>query len=145
MGRTVQRPSAATPRGILYDCLHWFGHSAQGTADRVIVHAESGQPATLANERFAYVAGSRMRESLDVYTDNSQRLTTSFERQFDKTAAVNDRSVGPPQKSNQLRDRSDRGDSTATSQSVQASQASQGHSARQEENTRDETRRDTRA
>jgi ATP-dependent exoDNAse (exonuclease V) alpha subunit len=40
-------------------------HSAQGaTADRVIVHAEGGQSAALVNERFASVAGSRMREGL---------------------------------------------------------------------------------
>jgi conjugative relaxase-like TrwC/TraI family protein len=64
-------------------------HSAQGaTADKVIVHAESSQSAALVNERFAYVAGSRMREGLDVYTDNSQGLTASLERQFDKTAAL---------------------------------------------------------
>jgi conjugative relaxase-like TrwC/TraI family protein len=72
-------------------------HSAQGaTADRVIVHAESGQSAALVNERFAYVAGSRMREGLDVYTDNSRQLTSSLERQFDKTA-VHDRGVGSRQ------------------------------------------------
>jgi hypothetical protein len=48
-------------------------HSAQRTtADKIIVHAESGQSAALVNERFAYVAGSRMREGLDVYTDNAQ-------------------------------------------------------------------------
>lgn len=73
-------------------------HSAQGaTADRVIVHAEGGQSAALVNERFAYVAGSRMREGLDVYTDNSQQLASSLERQFDKTGAVHDRGVGPRQ------------------------------------------------
>jgi len=73
-------------------------HSAQGaTADKVMVHAESGQSAALVNERFAYVAGSRMRDGLDVYTDNSQRLTSSLERQFDKTAAVHDRGVAPRQ------------------------------------------------
>jgi ATP-dependent exoDNAse (exonuclease V) alpha subunit len=71
-------------------------HSAQGaTADKVIVHAESGQSAALVNQRFAYVAGSRMRDGLDVYTDNSQRLTASLERQFEKTAAVHDRVVAP--------------------------------------------------
>jgi ATP-dependent exoDNAse (exonuclease V) alpha subunit len=71
-------------------------HSAQGaTVDKVIVHAESGQSAALVNERFAYVAGSRMRDGLDVYTDNSQQLTTSLERQFDKTAAVHDKDVAP--------------------------------------------------
>ena len=73
-------------------------HSAQGaTADRVIVHAESGQSAALVNDRFAYVAGSRMREGLDVYTDNSHALSTSLERPFDKTAAVHDRDVASRQ------------------------------------------------
>jgi conjugative relaxase-like TrwC/TraI family protein len=73
-------------------------HSAQGaTADRVIVHAESGQSAALVNERFAYVAGSRMREGLDVYTDNSQRLTSSLERPFDKTAALRGTDAAPRQ------------------------------------------------
>jgi hypothetical protein len=73
-------------------------HSAQGaTADKVIVHAESGQSAALVNERFAYVAGSRMREGLDVYTDNAQGLSSSLERQFDKTVAVHDRTVAPRQ------------------------------------------------
>jgi ATP-dependent exoDNAse (exonuclease V) alpha subunit len=73
-------------------------HASQGaTADRVIVHAESGQSAALVNERFAYVAGSRMREGLDIYTDNSPRLASSLERQFDKTAAVRDMGVAPRQ------------------------------------------------
>jgi hypothetical protein len=73
-------------------------HSAQGaTADRVIVHAESGQSAALVNERFAYVAGSRMREGLDVYTDNSQGLTSSLARQFDKTAALRGTDAVPRQ------------------------------------------------
>ena len=64
-------------------------HSAQGaTADRVIVHAEGGQSAAVVNERFAYVAGSRMRDGLDVYTDNSQQLTSSLARQFDKAKVV---------------------------------------------------------
>lgn len=66
-------------------------HSAQGaTADRVIVHAESGQSSALVNQRFAYVAGSRMRDGLEVYTDDSRRLESALDRSFDKTAAVND-------------------------------------------------------
>jgi ATP-dependent exoDNAse (exonuclease V) alpha subunit len=73
-------------------------HSAQGaTAGKVMVHAESSQSAALVNERFAYVAGSRMRDGLDIYTDNSQRLTASLERQFDKTAAVHDRGTAARQ------------------------------------------------
>lgn len=109
-------------------------HSAQGaTADRVIVHAESGQSAALVNERFAYVAGSRMRDGLDVYTDNSQGLTTSLERQFDKTAAVNVRSFGQPQVSQQLNDHGSSGTSAGSSQSVQANVGAGSHSARHEE------------
>jgi ATP-dependent exoDNAse (exonuclease V) alpha subunit len=70
-------------------------HSAQGaTADRVIVHAESSQSAALVNQRFAYVAGSRMREGLDVYTDNAGRLESALDRRFDKSAAVTDRALG---------------------------------------------------
>jgi hypothetical protein len=30
---------------------------------------------------------------LDVYTDNSQQLASSLERQFDKTAVVRDRAL----------------------------------------------------
>lgn len=72
-------------------------HGANFAAIKVIVHAESTQSAALVNERFAYVAGSRMRKGLDVYTDDSQQLTSSLERQFDKTAAVHDRDVVPRQ------------------------------------------------
>src|SRR5205807_4021109 len=99
-------------------------HSAQGaTADKVIVHAESGQSAALVNERFAYVAGSRMRDGLDVYTDDSQRLTTSLERQFDKTVAVHDRGVGPRQEP--AANSNSKGETVSTGH-----QAQQGHSAR---------------
>jgi ATP-dependent exoDNAse (exonuclease V) alpha subunit len=95
-------------------------HSAQGaTADRVIVHAESSQSAALVNQRFAYVAGSRMREGLDVYTDSSQQLTSSLDRQFDKTSAVNDRAVGHSN-SDHHTGRSKGGQSPEESQSVQA-------------------------
>jgi hypothetical protein len=69
-------------------------HSAQGaTADRVMVHAESGQSSALVNQRFAYVAGSRMSEGLEVYTDDSRRLESSLDRRFDKTVAINDRTM----------------------------------------------------
>lgn len=64
-------------------------HSAQGaTADRVIIHAESDQSAALVNQRFAYVAGSRMRDDIQVYTNDAQRLESALDRQFDKTTAV---------------------------------------------------------
>src|SRR6185295_7463852 len=61
-------------------------HSAQGTtADRVIVHAETSQSAALVNERFAYVAGSRARDDLQVYTDDARRLGSALERCIDKS------------------------------------------------------------
>jgi ATP-dependent exoDNAse (exonuclease V) alpha subunit len=98
-------------------------HSAQGaTADRVIVHAEGGQSAAVVNERFAYVAGSRMRDGLDVYTDNSQQLTTSLARQFDKTAAVHDHGIGTRQ--DVAASGNSKGEAVATGNAPQ-----QGHSA----------------
>ena len=107
-------------------------HSAQGaTADRVIVHAESSQSAALVNQRFAYVAGSRMREGLDVYTDSSNQLTSSLDRQFDKTSAVNDRAVGHSN-SDHHTGRSNGGQSSEESQSVQAGQSGHADSAQHE-------------
>ena len=106
-------------------------HSAQGaTADRVIVHAESGQSAALVNQRFAYVAGSRMREGLDVYTDSSQQLTASLDRQFDKTSAA-DRAVGHSH-SDHHASRSNGEQSAGESQSVQAGQSEQANSVQLE-------------
>src|SRR5262249_37653129 len=71
-------------------------HSAQGTtADRVIVHAESSQSAALVNERFAYVAGSRARDDLQVYTDDARRLGAALDRPPVKTAPVEQRTDTP--------------------------------------------------
>ena len=108
-------------------------HSAQGaTADKVIVHAESGQSAALVNERFAYVAGSRMREGLDVYTDNSQQLTTSLERQFDKTAAVHDRGAAPRQEPTATANSNSKGEAVSAGHSAQQSQSAQTSSMNQD-------------
>jgi ATP-dependent exoDNAse (exonuclease V) alpha subunit len=91
----------ATIRGEHKHLDHGYAvtsHSAQGTsADRVIVHAESGQSSALVNERFAYVAGSRMRDGLDIYTDDASRLESSMSRQFDKSAALNERTTDQAQ------------------------------------------------
>ena len=35
-----------------------------------------------------------MRDGFDVYRDNSQQVTSSLERQFDKSASLNDRTAG---------------------------------------------------
>src|SRR5205823_4508893 len=88
----------ATIRGEHKHLDHGYAvtsHSAQGTtANRVIVHAESGQSSALVNQRFAYVSGSRMRDGLDVYTDDSRRLESALSRRFEKSAAVTVRRVG---------------------------------------------------
>ena len=69
-------------------------HSSQGaTADRVLIHAESNQSAALVNQRFAYVAGSRMRNDVRVYTDNAERLSASLNRSFDKAVALPERAA----------------------------------------------------
>jgi plastocyanin len=69
-------------------------HAAQGqTADRVMVNAESFRT-NLLNERSFYVAISRAREEIRVYTDNVENLTRGIEeRTGEKTAALDQRSV----------------------------------------------------
>lgn len=64
-------------------------HAAQGqTADRVMVNAESFR-ANLLNERSFYVAISRAREDIRVYTDNTKELTRGIEeRTGEKTTAL---------------------------------------------------------
>ena len=102
-------------------------HSAQGaTADRVMVHAESGQSAALVNQRFAYVAGSRMREGLEVYTDDSKRLESSMSRHFDKSSAVNERTPG------QAPSRREVGAAPATNAPAQHSTGASQHGVRHE-------------
>jgi ATP-dependent exoDNAse (exonuclease V) alpha subunit len=103
-------------------------HSAQGTtAERVIVHAESSQSAALVNQRFAYVAGSRARDDLTVYTDNFRRLESALDRSVDKSIAVEDRGPNRVPSANQL---GSSHDSAAPRQSHKQSTARQemGHS-----------------
>jgi conjugative relaxase-like TrwC/TraI family protein len=101
-------------------------HSAQGsTADRVIVHAESTQSSALVNERFAYVAGSRMRDGLDIYTDSTQQLPSSLERQFDKTAALTEKALGNSSVGDQVNARPENPNATDVSQSIEAGSGAQ--------------------
>jgi hypothetical protein len=83
-----------------------------------MVHAESGQPAALVNQRFAYVAGSRMREGLDLYTDNAEHLTASLDRHFDKTAALDDRGGSRQQHGQQANSPPERTPSTEASHAI---------------------------
>lgn len=67
-------------------------HAAQGqTADRVMVNAESFR-ANLLNERSFYVAISRAREDIRVYTDNTKELVRGVEeRTGEKSTALLDK------------------------------------------------------
>lgn len=64
-------------------------HAAQGqTADRVMINAESYRT-NLLNERSFYVAISRAREEISVYTDDVRELTRGIEeRTGEKTTAL---------------------------------------------------------
>jgi ATP-dependent exoDNAse (exonuclease V) alpha subunit len=94
---SIRRDSGrtATLKGDAKHLDHGYAvtsHAAQGsTADRVIVHAESSQSSELVNQRFAYVAGSRARDDLQIYTDDARRLGSALERPSDKTAALEHR------------------------------------------------------
>jgi ATP-dependent exoDNAse (exonuclease V) alpha subunit len=127
IGIRTDSGKTATIRGEQKHLDHGYAitsHSAQGTtANRVIVHAESGQSSALVNQRFAYVSGSRMRDGLDVYTDDSSRLESALSRRFEKSAAVTIHSVGQGQ--------SERG--LGPSQSTKAPGHSQALSGNQQE------------
>lgn len=66
-------------------------YSSQGqTADRVIVHApvnEREHP-DLVNQRFAYVALSRARLDVQIYTNDTSSLRESMNREVSKSVAV---------------------------------------------------------
>lgn len=81
-------PSQAKDTHFRHDYVKTV-HAAQGqTAERVMVNAESFR-ANLLNERSFYVAISRAREDIRVYTDNTKELTRGIEeRTGEKTTAL---------------------------------------------------------
>lgn len=63
-------------------------HSSQGlTADRVLVHVDQAAHPDLVNRRFAYVAVSRARFEVRIFTDDSAGLAARLGKEIDKTAA----------------------------------------------------------
>jgi conjugative relaxase-like TrwC/TraI family protein len=72
-------------------------YSSQGqTADRLLVHI-SGEAVNpdLVNRRFAYVAVSRARQDVQIYTDNATTLTDKLNRDVSKKAVI-ETAVVPP-------------------------------------------------
>jgi ATP-dependent exoDNAse (exonuclease V) alpha subunit len=64
-------------------------HSSQGlTAERVLIHAETGVHPDLLNSRFGYVSISRARRDVALFTDDSSRLSTLLSSDSSKTSAL---------------------------------------------------------
>jgi hypothetical protein len=65
-------------------------HSSQGvTADRVLVHVDTGQTnERLLNTRLAYVAVSRGRYEAQIYTNDLDSLSKALSREASKTSAI---------------------------------------------------------
>ncbi len=64
-------------------------YSSQGeTVDRVIINANTTEPDVLLNQRMSYVAVSRAREDVVVYTNSEAELGEALDRQVDKQMAL---------------------------------------------------------
>jgi ATP-dependent exoDNAse (exonuclease V) alpha subunit len=65
-------------------------HSSQGqTVDRALVYIDTEQTSALAlNSRLAYVAVSRARHDVRIYTNDTEKLTNALSRQTSKSSAL---------------------------------------------------------
>lgn len=64
-------------------------HSAQGlTAERVLIHADTGVHPDLLNSRFGYVSVSRASHEATVFTNDSSKLNQQLGTEITKTSAL---------------------------------------------------------
>jgi conjugative relaxase-like TrwC/TraI family protein len=64
-------------------------HSSQGqTVERVIVNMDTRESDKLLNQRMGYVAASRMRSDVRIYTDSTRELSAALSRQVSKSTAL---------------------------------------------------------
>ena len=64
-------------------------HSSQGlTAERVLIHADTGIHPDLLNTRFGYVSVSRASYDAQIYTNNSADLIRNLSQEVSKTSAL---------------------------------------------------------
>ncbi len=64
-------------------------HSAQGlTAERVLIHADTGVHPDLLNSRFGYVSVSRASHEATLFTDDATKLTPQLAADVSKTSAL---------------------------------------------------------
>jgi conjugative relaxase-like TrwC/TraI family protein len=71
-------------------------HSAQGlTAERVLVHADTGVHPDLLNSRFGYVAVSRASHEATIFTNDAGKLGQQLGAEVSKTSALDIHQVPP--------------------------------------------------
>jgi len=86
-GRRVSFPASENPH--LDYGYAVTSHSSQGqTVDRVLVNMDTHEPDVLLNQRMAYVAASRTRTDVKIYTDSASRLGSALARQVNKSTAL---------------------------------------------------------
>lgn len=61
-------------------------HSSRGkTIERVLIHADTNESKNILNEKMAYVAISRGRDEIKIYTDNAEKLPGKLARNVEKS------------------------------------------------------------
>ena len=64
-------------------------HSAQGlTAERVLIHADTGVHPDLLNSRFGYVAVSRASHEAQIFTNDATLVAKSLSHDVSKASAI---------------------------------------------------------
>jgi conjugative relaxase-like TrwC/TraI family protein len=72
-------------------------HSAQGlTAERVLIHADTGVHPDLLNSRFGYVSVSRASHEATVFTNDAAKLGQQLGAEINKTSALEMNPIGSP-------------------------------------------------
>jgi ATP-dependent exoDNAse (exonuclease V) alpha subunit len=101
-GRRVQL-DAAESRHLDYGYAV-TSHSSQGqTVDRALLYIDTEQTNALAlNSRLAYVAVSRARYEVSIYTNDTEKLAEALSRQTTKSSALEAWQKGEREHSNQL-------------------------------------------
>jgi ATP-dependent exoDNAse (exonuclease V) alpha subunit len=94
-GRTVGVPRTE-PAHLDYGYAG-TSHALQSrTTDRVIVVVDTARAAeAIVNRRLAYVASSRMRDDLQLYTDDGARLSFALGRDVSHRSAIEDPPARP--------------------------------------------------
>jgi hypothetical protein len=87
--RTVTVPASPRDRVHLDFGYAVTSHASQSeTAERALVHVDTTLGATLVNQQFGYVAGSRPERDLQFYTDNRGAIAEALDRDPTQQTAI---------------------------------------------------------